>query len=205
MADSRGSWVNRVNRARIEIVIYLMAFGAAVFGVALAGGAAGAAGAGAPGAGAGTSAAADGANAGAVDGRPAATKRYLSVYANDVTSSLQGYSDVKAVLERYIVAWKNHNMKALKRITSPELFQALNSSSRSYRSTLVPSAEIEDLAIYEYKGRTFAQFDVRDPVSKKVESLKSWFEVQAQPQNQNQKRRWIISAIHEHFDPDAGP
>ena len=128
------------------------------------------------------------------------SKRYLSVYANDVTSTTPGYSKLKDILRQYVVAWKNHNMKQLKAITSLELFQALNVPSDRYRSSITPpNLEIEDLAIYEYKKRIFAQFDVKDPVSKKTESLKSWFEVQ---QTNN---RWIISAIHDHFDPDAGP
>ncbi len=127
------------------------------------------------------------------------SKRYLSIYATDITTTVPHLEQIRGTLKDFIVATRNNDLNLLKKVTTSqmlELFEANKNVSAS-RAVDPTKIKIQDLAVYQFKKRIFAQFDIND--LNHVESLNTWFELEPS------KGSYKILAIHNEFDPDSGP
>lgn len=129
------------------------------------------------------------------------SQRYLSIYANDVTSTFADYDQIKELMRKYFAARQAGAEDKLREITSSSLFATLKANPKVVRNLSINPdlIEVRDLAIYSLNKKTLVQFDIFDLGNKRSHSMKSWFSVVREPKG------WIIEGILEHFDPDAGP
>jgi hypothetical protein len=129
------------------------------------------------------------------------SQRYLSIHAVDVTDSFADYDILRKLLRDYMLAWQARDLKALKKLTEPKLFGALSHNPRAREGFSIhpDMLDIRDVAIYQFNGVYFVQFDTFDRKLKKDFVGKNWYEISGKGANLK------IAAVHEDLDPDAGP
>lgn len=108
--------------------------------------------------------------------------QYLPAHGKDVTTSLQGANEIRALSLEFVKALEGKDLKKFKTLVTP-YFLELSGWDEQWKklpSTMSPNlVKIEDFFIMENEGKHYVRYSVKDLKQNKVHTLpsKTWYRV----------------------------